>query len=155
MLRTSVRTSASLPVVVHPLEHFVQLAYRCQFCFHNQVAMVRYRLMRQRQVGASTAAVALKRGMNACSVHRWLREHSRGTLSDKPLAFVPVTLMPQLTDPLPADFRPKRPQFVQIPGIARLLQRLPGHKRQGLRSRKCEILLHTKSCTRVRARVMV
>ena len=47
------------------------------------------------QAGASIAAVALKRGINANIVHRWLREHSQGTLAVQPLAFVPVTLTPQ------------------------------------------------------------
>ena len=47
------------------------------------------------QAGASIAAVALKHGMNANIVHRWLREHSQGTLAVQPLAFVPITLTPQ------------------------------------------------------------
>ena len=33
-------------------------------------------------------------GVNANIVHRWLREHSQGTLVAQPLAFVPVTLEP-------------------------------------------------------------
>lgn len=31
-------------------------------------------------------------GINANIVHRWLREHSQGTLISKPQTFVPVTL---------------------------------------------------------------
>ena len=63
-----------------------------------------------RQPGASIAAVALGHGVNANIVHRWLREHSRGTLSVQPLAFVPVTLTapptsPQSAPPTPADIR--------------------------------------------------
>ena len=55
------------------------------------------------QPGASIAAVALGHGINANIVHRWLREHSRGTLSVQgalnvqPPAFVPVTLTAQPT----------------------------------------------------------
>jgi len=47
------------------------------------------------QPGASIAAVALGHGINANIVHRWLREHSQGTLAVQPLAFVPVTFTPQ------------------------------------------------------------
>ena len=64
------------------------------------------------QAGASIAAVALKHGVNANIVHRWLREHSQGTLAVRPLAFVPVTLtaqppsaMPQPELPTPPDIR--------------------------------------------------
>ena len=62
------------------------------------------------QLGASIAAVALKHGVNANIVHRWLREHSQGTLSVQPLAFVPVTLTapptsPQSEPPTPPDIR--------------------------------------------------
>ena len=53
------------------------------------------------QAGASIAAVALKHGVNANIVHRWLREHSQGTLVVQPLAFVPVTLTAPSTPPLP------------------------------------------------------
>jgi transposase len=34
----------------------------------------------------------MQHGVNANIVHRWLREHSQGTLVAQPLAFVPVTL---------------------------------------------------------------
>ena len=44
------------------------------------------------QPGASIAAVALQHGINANIVHRWIREHSQGTLVIQPQAFVPVTL---------------------------------------------------------------
>ena len=43
------------------------------------------------QPGASIAGVALKHGINANIVHRWLREHSQGTVN-RPQTFVPVTL---------------------------------------------------------------
>ena len=42
--------------------------------------------------GASIAAVALQHGINTNIVHRWIREHSQGTLVIQPQAFVPVTL---------------------------------------------------------------
>lgn len=42
--------------------------------------------------GASIAAVALQHGINANIVHRWLREHSQGTLVNRPQTFVPLTL---------------------------------------------------------------
>lgn len=42
--------------------------------------------------GASIAGVALQHGINTNIVHRWLREHSQGTLVPQPQAFVPVTL---------------------------------------------------------------
>ena len=41
---------------------------------------------------ASIAGVALKHGINANIVHRWLREHSQGTLVNRPQTFVPLTL---------------------------------------------------------------
>ncbi len=41
---------------------------------------------------ASIAGVAMQHGVNANIVHRWLREHSQGSLVAQPLAFVPVTL---------------------------------------------------------------
>ena len=44
------------------------------------------------QPGASLAGVALQHGINANIVHRWLREHSQGTLVNRPQTFVPVTL---------------------------------------------------------------
>ena len=44
------------------------------------------------QPGASIAAVARQHGINANIVHRWLREHSQGTLIGRQPAFVPVTL---------------------------------------------------------------
>jgi transposase len=44
------------------------------------------------QPGASIAGVALQHGINANIVHRWLREHSQGTLVNRPQTFVPVTL---------------------------------------------------------------
>ena len=44
------------------------------------------------QPGASIAGVALHHGINANIVHRWLREHSQGTLVNRPQTFVPVTL---------------------------------------------------------------
>lgn len=42
--------------------------------------------------GASIAGVAMQHGVNANIVHRWLREHSQGTLVNRPQTFVPVTL---------------------------------------------------------------
>ena len=44
------------------------------------------------RAGASIAGVAMQHGVNANVVHRWLREHSQGTLIAQPLTFVPVTL---------------------------------------------------------------
>ncbi len=44
------------------------------------------------QRGASIAGVARQHGINANIVHRWLREHSQGTLVNRPQTFVPVTL---------------------------------------------------------------
>jgi transposase len=44
------------------------------------------------QPGASIAGVALQHGINANIVHRWLREHSQGTLINRPPTFVPITL---------------------------------------------------------------
>lgn len=44
------------------------------------------------QPGASIAGVAMQHGINANIVHRWLREHSQGTLINRPQTFVPVTL---------------------------------------------------------------
>jgi len=63
------------------------------------------------QAGASIAAVALKHGVNANIVHRWLREHSQGTLVVQPLAFVPVTLTAPSTPPLP---KPPAPADIRI-----------------------------------------
>ena len=42
--------------------------------------------------GASITGVAMQHGVNANIVHRWLREHSQGTLVNRPQTFVPVTL---------------------------------------------------------------
>jgi transposase len=47
--------------------------------------------------------VALQHGINTNIVHRWIREHSLGTLVVQPQAFVPVTLS---TGPEPAPTRP-------------------------------------------------
>ena len=58
-----------------------------------------------RQPGASIAAVALGHGVNANIVHRWLREHSQGSLAVQPLAFMPVTLTAQ---PPPATPQPEQ-----------------------------------------------
>jgi transposase len=55
------------------------------------------------QPGASIAAVALQHGINANIVHRWIREHSQGTLVIQPQAFVPVTLS---TQPEPVVTKP-------------------------------------------------
>ena len=44
------------------------------------------------QSGASIAGVALQHGINANIVHRWLREHSQGTLISREQTFVPVAL---------------------------------------------------------------
>jgi transposase len=53
------------------------------------------------QAGASIAGVGLRHGVNANIVHRWMREHSLGTLAVQQLAFVPVTLTAQPTTPSP------------------------------------------------------
>jgi len=67
------------------------------------------------QAGASIAAVALRHRMNANIVHRWLREHSQGTLAIQPLAFVPVTLMPQPTSAsLAPQSHPSTPPDIRI-----------------------------------------
>ena len=50
------------------------------------------------QPGASIAGVAMQHGINANIVHRWLREHSQGTLVNRPQTFVPVALN-SATDP--------------------------------------------------------
>ena len=55
------------------------------------------------QPSASIAAVALQHGINANIVHRWIREHSQGTLVIQPQAFVPVTLS---TVPEPVATKP-------------------------------------------------
>ena len=44
------------------------------------------------QPGASIAGVALQNGINTNIVHRWIREHSQGTLVTQPQAFLPVTV---------------------------------------------------------------
>jgi len=56
-----------------------------------------------RQPGASIAGVALQHGINTNIVHRWIREHSLGTLVIEPQAFVPVTLS---TEPEPIASKP-------------------------------------------------
>ena len=63
------------------------------------------------QVGASIAAVALKHGVNANIVHRWLREHRRGTRAVQQLSFMPVTLMGQPTSPSPQSEQPSPPDI--------------------------------------------
>jgi len=54
------------------------------------------------QPGASIAGVAMQHGINANIVHRWLREHSLGTLISRPQTFVPVTLS-AATEPVAAQ----------------------------------------------------
>ena len=54
------------------------------------------------QPGASIAGVAMQHGINANIVHRWLREHSQGTLINRPQTFVPVTLS-AAKEPAPAQ----------------------------------------------------
>lgn len=56
------------------------------------------------QPGASIAGVALLHGINTNIVHRWIREHSQGTLVMQPQAFVPVTLS---TKPEPVVTKPE------------------------------------------------
>jgi len=53
--------------------------------------------------GASIAGVALQHGINTNIVHRWIREHSQGTVVIQPQAFVPVTLS---TEPEPVASKP-------------------------------------------------
>jgi transposase len=65
------------------------------------------------QPGASIAAVALKHGVNANIVHRWLREHSQGTLTVQPLGFVPVTLAAQPAQQSPLS-APSTPPDIRI-----------------------------------------
>ena len=55
------------------------------------------------QPGASIAGVALQHGINTNIVHRWIREHSQGTLVIQAQAFVPVTLR---TEPEPVACKP-------------------------------------------------
>ena len=55
------------------------------------------------QPGASIAGVALQHGINTNIVHRWIREHSQGTVVIQPQAFVPVTLS---TEPEPVASKP-------------------------------------------------
>ena len=55
------------------------------------------------QPGASIAGVALQHGINTNIVHRWIREHSQGTVVIQPQAFVPVTLS---TEPEPVATKP-------------------------------------------------
>jgi transposase len=54
------------------------------------------------QPGASIAGLALQHGINANIVHRWLREHSQGTLVNRAQTFVPVTLN-SATEPVTAQ----------------------------------------------------
>jgi transposase len=54
------------------------------------------------QSGASIAGLALQHGINANIVHRWLREHSQGTLVNRAQTFVPVTLN-SATEPVTAQ----------------------------------------------------
>lgn len=51
---------------------------------------------------ASIAGVAMHHGVNANIVHRWLREHSQGTLVAQPMTFVPVTLASSAQVAVPA-----------------------------------------------------
>ena len=51
---------------------------------------------------ASIAGVAMQHGVNANIVHRWLREHSQGTLVAQPMTFVPVTLASNAQVAVPA-----------------------------------------------------
>ena len=53
--------------------------------------------------GASIAGVALQHSINTNIVHRWIREHSQGTVVIQPQAFVPVTLS---TEPEPVASKP-------------------------------------------------
>ena len=55
------------------------------------------------QPGASIAGVALQHGINTNIVHRWIREHSQGTVVIQPQAFVPVALS---TEPEPVASKP-------------------------------------------------
>ena len=55
------------------------------------------------QPGASIAGVAMQHGINTNIVHRWIREHSQGTVVIQPQAFVPVTLS---TEPEPVASKP-------------------------------------------------
>ena len=56
-----------------------------------------------RQSGASVAGVALRHGINANIVHRWLREPARSApvLASQVSAFVPVTLGEPAPGPTP------------------------------------------------------
>ena len=54
------------------------------------------------QPGASIAGVAMLHGINANIVHRWLREHTQGTLVNRAQTFVPVTLS-AVTEPATAQ----------------------------------------------------
>ena len=60
------------------------------------------------QSGASIAGVALRHGVNANIVHRWLCEHSQSALVVQSTAFVPVSLDEALampTSPSAPDIR--------------------------------------------------
>ena len=63
------------------------------------------------QAGASIAGVALRHSVNANIVHRWLREHSQGTLAVQQLAFMPVTLTAQPTLATPQPELPTSPDI--------------------------------------------
>ena len=58
------------------------------------------------ETGAPIAAVALKQGINADIVHRWLHGHSRSALVIQSTGFVPVTLSEAVPVPVsPPDSR--------------------------------------------------
>jgi transposase len=67
--------------------------------------------------GASIAGVALQHGINTNIVHRWIREHSQGTLVTRPQAFLPVTVT---TEPEPVA---TKPEVVATPEIRMELRR--------------------------------
>ena len=67
--------------------------------------------------GASIAGVALQHGINTNIVHRWIREHSQGTLVTRPQAFLPVTVT---TEPEPVA---TKPVVVAMPEIRMELRR--------------------------------
>ena len=65
------------------------------------------------RANSSIAGVAMQHGVNANIVHRWLREHSQGTLVAQPLAFVPVTLQSstEVAAPVSAAQATGEPEF--------------------------------------------
>ncbi len=67
--------------------------------------------------GASIAGVALQHGINTNIVHRWIREHSQGTLVTRPQAFLPVSVT---TEPEPVA---TKPVVVAMPEIRMELRR--------------------------------